>query len=41
MQNLRSISDTPNGKNNKTYEQFIKPSAERCCNIVRELIEKI
>lgn len=38
---LRSISDTPNGKNEKTYGQFIKPAAERCCNIVKELVEEI
>ncbi len=38
---IRSISDTPNGKNNKTYEQCIKPAAERCSNIIRELAEEM
>ena len=38
---IRSISDTPNGRNERTYEQFIKPSAERCCNIVRKLIDSM
>ena len=33
---LRSISDTPNGENTVTYEQFIKPTAERCENILKE-----
>ncbi len=38
---IRSISDTPNGKNQRMYEQFIKPAAERCCNVVRKLINSI
>ena len=38
---LRSISDTPNGENTITYEQFIKPSSERCSNILKEFFENI
>ena len=38
---IRSISDTPNGKNNITYEQFIKPASQICSIIVKKLIEKL
>ena len=30
---IRSISDTPNGENEVTYEKFIKLASERCANI--------
>lgn len=37
---LRSISDTPNGENTTTYEQFIGTASERCANILREFLNE-
>ncbi len=36
---IRSISDTPNGKNEQMYEQFVKLAAQRSSHIVKEFIE--
>lgn len=33
---IRSISDTPNGNNNITFEQFLEKASKRCAQIVRE-----
>ena len=38
---LRSISDKPNGENTVTFEQFIKPSSEKCANLLREFFKQL
>ena len=36
---IRSISDTPNGENEVTYEKFIKLASERCANILKDFVK--
>ena len=36
---IRSISDTPNGKNNITFEEFLKFASKRCAHILNEFIK--
>lgn len=38
---IRSISDTPNGENEVTYEKFIKLASERCANILKNFVKTI
>ncbi len=38
---IRSISDTPNGENTSTYEEFIRPASERCASILKEFFKKL
>ncbi len=38
---IRSISDTPNGENEVTYEKFIKLASERCANILKDFVKTI
>ena len=38
---LRSISDKPNGENTVAFEQFIKPSSEKCANLLREFFKEL
>ena len=38
---LRSISDKPNGENTVAFEQFIKPSSEKCANLLREFFREL
>ena len=38
---IKSISDTPNGKNTKTYEEFIGPVSQRIANIIRQFLKEI
>ena len=38
---VRSISDTPNGENEVTYEKFIKLASERCANILKDFVKTI
>lgn len=35
---LRSISDTPNGKNEITFEQYLELASERCAEILKKFI---
>lgn len=37
---IRSISDTPNGNNAMTYEQFVKLASKRCVKILREFFRE-
>lgn len=36
---IRSISDTPNGKNATTFEENIKFASKRCANILKEFLD--
>lgn len=36
---LRSISDTPNGKNTRTFEENFKLASRRCANILEEFLK--
>lgn len=36
---IRSISDTPNGKNNITFDQYLKKASKRCANIILEYLK--
>ena len=38
---IRSISDTPNGKNEVTYQQFIELASKRCANILKEFLKEL
>jgi len=38
---IRSISDTPNGNNTITYEEFLKTSAANVAEFLKEIITKI
>ena len=38
---IRSISDTPNGKNEVTYQQFIELASKRCANILKECLKEL
>ena len=38
---IRSITDTPNGENEVTYEKFIKLASERCANILKDFVKTI
>ena len=33
---IRAISDTPNGKNAKTFDENLKFASKRCSNILKE-----
>ena len=33
---IRSISDSPNGNNNITFEQFLEKASKRCAQIIKE-----
>lgn len=35
---IRSISDTPNGKNANTFEENLKLASKRCANILKEFL---
>lgn len=35
---LRSISDTPNGKNEITFEQYLELASERCAEILKKFV---
>ena len=35
---VRSISDTPNGKNAKTFDENLKLASKRCSNILKEFL---
>ena len=35
---IRAISDTPNGKNAKTFDENLKLASKRCSNILREFL---
>lgn len=35
---MRGISDTPNGKNSRTYDENIKFVSKRCSNILKEIL---
>lgn len=35
---IRSISDTPNGKNASTFDENLKLAAKRCANILKEFL---
>ena len=36
---IRSISDSPNGKNAIVFDEFVKLAAKRCANILLEFIK--
>ena len=38
---VRSISDTPNGNNAITYDQFSKLASKRCAKILKEFVKQI
>jgi adenosylhomocysteine nucleosidase len=38
---IRSISDTPNGNNQVTYEEFLKTSSANVATYLKEIIRKI
>ena len=38
---IRSISDTPNGKNEVAYQQFIELASKRCANILKEFLKEL
>lgn len=35
---IRSISDTPNGENTKTFDENLKFASKRCSNILKEIL---
>ena len=35
---VRSISDTPNGKNASTFDENLKLASKRCANILKEFL---
>lgn len=35
---IRSISDTPNGENNLTFEAFLEKASKRCAKIIKEFL---
>ncbi len=35
---IRGISDTPNGKNSKTFDENVKVVSKRCSNILKEIL---
>ena len=35
---IRSISDTPNGKNASTFDENLKLASKRCANILKEFL---
>ena len=35
---IRSISDTPNGNNEITFEEFLKLASKRCAGLLYELL---
>ena len=38
---VRSISDTPNGNNADTYDQFVEFASKRCAKILKEFIKEL
>lgn len=36
---IRSISDSPNGKNEITFEQYLTKASKRCANMIREYLK--
>ena len=38
---IRSISDTPNGNNTVTFDQFVSLAAKRCANMIKEFFKDI
>lgn len=38
---IRSISDTPNGNNAVTFDQFVSLAAKRCANMIKEFFKDI
>lgn len=36
---IRSISDTPNGKNAVTFDEFVNLAAKRCANMIKEFFK--
>ena len=38
---LRSISDTPNGNNQITYEEFLEKSSKNIANFMISILEKL
>ena len=36
---IRSISDSPNGNNNITFDQFLEKASKRCAKIIKEFLE--
>ena len=38
---VRSISDSPDGKNEVTFEQFIELASKRCANILKDFLKEI
>lgn len=37
---IRSISDSPNGKNAITFDEFVTLASERCASLIKEFLEK-
>ena len=37
---IRSISDSPNGSNNITFDQYLIKASKRCANIIKEYLSK-
>ena len=35
---IRSVSDTPNGKNASTFDENLKLASKRCANILKEFL---
>ena len=35
---IRSISDTPNGSNNITFDEFLEKASKRCAKIIKEFL---
>ena len=35
---VRSISDSPNGNNNITFDQFLEKASKRCAQIIKEFL---
>lgn len=38
---IRSISDVPNGKNEITFDEFLKLASKRCAQILKEFIREV
>ena len=36
---IRSISDNPNGKNQITFDEYLKMASQRCAIIINEIIK--
>ena len=35
---IRSVSDTPNGRNETTFEENLKLASKRCSNVLKEFL---